>query len=109
LGCGAHHADGPRRRWVREPLEGQPVDPHHGLGRRGFTLVLLGVLVAVVTMRGGSADPVTQAVYAVAAGALLVFAVWTAATAARGSVIFFKICPVVKSLAAALLIAAIAL
>ena len=36
----------------------------------GFTLVLLGVLVAVVTMRGGSADPVTQAVYAVAAGAL---------------------------------------
>jgi hypothetical protein len=52
---------------------------------------------------------VTQAVYAVAAGALLVFAVWTAATAARGSVIFFKICPVVKSLAAALLIAAIAL
>ena len=75
----------------------------------GFTLVLLGVLVAVVTMRGGSADPVTQAVYAVAAGALLVFAVWTAATAARGSVIFFKICPVVKSLAAALLIAAIAL
>lgn len=75
----------------------------------GFTLVLLGVLVAVVTMRGGSADPVTQAVYAVASGALLVFAVWTAATAARGSVIFFKICPVVKSLAAALLIAAIAL
>jgi hypothetical protein len=63
----------------------------------------------VVTMRGGSADPVTRAVYAVAAGALLVFAVWTAATAARGSVIFFKICPVVKSLAAALLIAAIAL
>jgi zinc transporter ZupT len=60
----------------------------------GFTLVLLGVLVAVVTMRGGSADPVTQAVYAVAAGALLVFAVWTAATAARGSVIFFEICPV---------------
>jgi zinc transporter ZupT len=51
----------------------------------GFTLVLLGVLVAVVTMRGGSADPVTQAAYAVAAGALLVFAVWTAATAARGS------------------------
>jgi hypothetical protein len=75
----------------------------------GFTLVLLGVLVAVVTMRGGSADPVTQAVYAVAAGALLVFAVWTAATAAWGWVIFFKICPVVKSLAAALLIAAIAL
>jgi hypothetical protein len=53
----------------------------------GFTLVLLGVLVAAVTMRGGSADPVTQAVYAVASGALLVFAVWTAATAARGSVI----------------------
>jgi hypothetical protein len=52
---------------------------------------------------------VTQAVYAVAAGALLVFAVWTASTAARGSVSFFKICPVVKSLAAALLIAAIAL
>jgi hypothetical protein len=50
--------------------------------------VLLGVLVAVVTMRGGSADPVTQAVYAVAAGALLVFAVWTAATAARSWVIF---------------------
>jgi len=66
--------------------------------------------VAVVTMRGGAADPVTQAVYAVAAGALLVFAVSTASTtAARGSVIFFKICPVVKSLAAALLIAAIAL
>ena len=27
----------------------------------------LGVLVAVITMRGGSADPVTQAVYAAAA------------------------------------------
>jgi methyl coenzyme M reductase alpha subunit len=59
----------------------------------GFTVVLLGVLVAVVTMRGGAADPVTQAVYVVAAGALLVFAVWTAATATQGSVIFFKICP----------------
>jgi hypothetical protein len=109
LGCGAHHADGPSRRWVREPLEGQPVVLTMDWVAEGFTLVLLGVLVAVVTMRGGSADPVTQAVYAVAAGALLVFAVWTAATAARGSVIFFKICPVVKSLAAALLIAAIAL
>ena len=51
----------------------------------------------------------TQAMYAVAAGALQVFAVWTAATAARGSIIFFKTCPVVKSLAAAFLIAAIAL
>ena len=69
LGCGAHHADGPRRRWVRESLEGQLVDPHHGLGRRGLHAGAPRGAGGVVTIRGGSADPGTQAVYAVGAGA----------------------------------------
>jgi hypothetical protein len=54
-------------------------------------------------------NPVVTAVYGLAAGMLLVMAVLTAVTGARGSVVFFKICPVVKTVAAVLLLASIVL
>lgn len=72
----------------------------------GLALVFLGVLAVAVTAGSGAED--SRLVYGLAAGMLLVMAAWTAATGARGSVVFFKLCPAVKSAAAALLIAAAA-
>jgi hypothetical protein len=73
----------------------------------GMTLIFLGVLAAAVTARGGATNVVTQTVYGLTAGMLVAMAAWTALTGARSSVVFFKVCPIVKTTAAALLVAAI--
>jgi hypothetical protein len=73
----------------------------------GITLTFMGVLVGLITAMGQPSDPVVTAVDGLAAGMLLVMAVLTAVTGARGSVVFFKICPIVKTTAAVLLIASI--
>jgi hypothetical protein len=75
----------------------------------GITLTFLGGLIGLVTAVDRVSNPVVTAVYGLAAGMLLVMAVLTAVTGARGSVIFFKICPIVKTLAAVLLLASIVL
>ncbi len=75
----------------------------------GLALVFLGALVALVTLRGSPSDPVTVGVYGLTAGMLAVMAALTAATAARGTIVFFKICPIVKITAALMLIVSIAL
>ena len=75
----------------------------------GITLTFLGGLIGLVTALDRVSNPVVSAVYGLAAGMLLVMAVLTAVTGARGSVIFFKICPIVKTVAALLLLASIAL
>jgi hypothetical protein len=75
----------------------------------GMTLIFLGLLTTVVTARGSSGNDVLIAVYAITAAMLVAMAAWTGATGARTSVVFFKLCPVVKTIAAILLVAAIAL
>lgn len=75
----------------------------------GITLTFLGGLIGLVTALDRVSNPVVTAVYGFAAGMLLVMAVLTATTGARGSVIFFKICPIVKTVAALLLLASIVL
>ncbi len=75
----------------------------------GVSLIFIGALVALVTARGGLADTVTHAVYAISAAMLLAMAVLTASTAARGSVPFFKLCPFVKSAMAVMLLVSIGL
>lgn len=71
----------------------------------GITMLFLAALVAVVTALGGPSSAVVRAVYSLTAAALVVLAVLTALTGARGSVIFFKICPAFLTCAAALLVA----
>ncbi len=73
----------------------------------GLALGFLGLLAVVVTLGVSHGD--RRLVYGLIAAMLLVMAAWTAVTGARGSVVFFKLCPLVKSGAAALLIAAAAL
>lgn len=75
----------------------------------GLTLVFLGALVALVTLRGDPSDAVMVSVYAACAVMLLLLAALTASTGARGSVVFFKACPIVKSTAAVLLLVSLVL
>lgn len=75
----------------------------------GLALVFLGALVALVTLLGSASDPVPVGVYWASAAMLLALAGLTASTGARGSVVFFKVCPLVKSTAALLLVTGIAL
>lgn len=65
----------------------------------------LAALVVAVTAVDADAD-VTAWVYRVAAGILVALAALTAATGARTAVIWFKICPVLLTGSAALLLAA---
>jgi hypothetical protein len=75
----------------------------------GISLIFLGILVGVVTMVGRGSSSVVATVYALAAAMLLIMAVLTALTGARGSVVFFKICPLVMTTAAVLLLASMIL
>jgi hypothetical protein len=75
----------------------------------GITLMFLGGLIGLVTALGRVSNPVVTAVYGLAASMLLVMAILTALTGARGSVVFFKICPFVKAAAAVLLLASMVL
>lgn len=70
-----------------------------------FTMWGIAALVVVVTAVGGQAA-VTAWVYRVAAGLLLALAALTALTGARTPVIWFKICPVLLTTSAALLLVA---
>ncbi len=72
----------------------------------GFALVFLGVLAAAVTLVEPPPNPVTLAVYRLAAGMLLVMAAWTAMTGARTPIVPIKICPFVKSAVAGILLVA---
>ena len=63
----------------------------------GLTLCFLGVLVLLISMSGGDANPVSLIVYRASAAMLLVMAGLTSLTGARTSIIPIKICPVVKT------------
>jgi hypothetical protein len=68
----------------------------------GLTLVFLGVLALLVTALAGPTAAGAGVAYRVSAGMLLVMALWTAVTGGRTRVVFFKICPFVKTLIAGL-------
>jgi len=72
----------------------------------GLALAFIGLLVLLVTAIHGSDDPVSLSVFRISAGMLLVMAAWTAVTGARTSILPIKICPVVKTAVAALLLVA---
>ena len=75
----------------------------------GISLIFLGILIGVVTVIGSVSSPVVATVYALVAAMLLIMALLTALTGARGSVVFFKICPLVKTTAAVLLLVSVIL
>jgi hypothetical protein len=64
------------------------------------------IVVVTATAAAGSGADVTAWVYRVAAGLLLALAALTAFTGARTSVIWFKICPVLLTASATLLLVA---
>lgn len=67
-----------------------------------FTMWGIAAMVIAATAAGGA----VTAVYRVAAALLVALGVLTAVTGARTSVVWFKVCPVVMAVAAALLLAA---
>ncbi len=71
-----------------------------------FTMWGIAAVVIAATAAGGAAPSARASVYRAAAGLLLALAALTAMTGARTPVIWFKICPVLLSSAAALLLAA---
>jgi hypothetical protein len=70
----------------------------------GLALIFLGVLVLVINILHGVDNPVSHTVFRLSTVMLLVMAALTAFTGARTKVVFFKICPVVKTFIAALII-----
>lgn len=71
-----------------------------------FTMWGIAVSVVVTTAVAGPDADATEWLYRVAAGLLVALAVLTAFTGARTAVIWFKICPILLSSSAALLLAA---
>ncbi len=70
----------------------------------GLTLCFIGALTLVVTVSAGPGGA-GRVVYWACAAMLLLLAVWTLVTGGRTAIVQFKICPLVKTLVAALLIA----
>ena len=70
----------------------------------GLTLIFLGVLPLLVTVLVGIRDRTAGIVYLACAVMLLVMAVLTGVTGARTSTIWYKLCPAVKTIVAALFI-----
>jgi len=70
----------------------------------GLTLAFLGLLGVAITASAGPRAAGAAVTYRAVAGMLIAMAAWTAVTGGRTAVVFFKICPFVKSLAALLLL-----
>jgi len=66
---------------------------------------LAGIIVSV-TIVGGAGSHTSQWVYRVVAALLVALAVLTGLTGARTPVIWFKVCPILLTLSAGLLLAA---
>jgi len=71
----------------------------------GLSFVFVAVLIAAFTASAVEAAASALA-YRVSAGFLVVVGIWTAMTGARTGVIWFKMCPVVMSVSATLLVVA---
>jgi len=70
----------------------------------GLTLCFIGALVLLVVLLGGAGAPSSLIVYQACAAMLLITAVWTGLTGARTPVLPMKLCPVVKTVVAVLLL-----
>jgi hypothetical protein len=71
-----------------------------------MTMWFIAVMVVISAASGGSHRALADLVYWVSAAMLVALAALTAVTGARTPVVFFKICPVLQSAAAAALVAA---
>lgn len=71
-----------------------------------FTMWGLAAVIVVSTAVGGAGSDVTAWVYRASAGLLLALAILTGLTGARTPVVWFKICPVLLSASAVLLVVA---
>jgi hypothetical protein len=70
----------------------------------GLVLMFIGGLCALLTLVVGPQAAGARTVYWACAAMLLVLATWTALMGGRTRVVQFKICPIVKSVVAGLLI-----
>jgi len=68
----------------------------------GLLLCFIGVLTGLVTFTVPHGTAAATLVYRVSAVMLLVMAAWTLVTGGRTAVVFFKICPAVKTAVALL-------
>jgi hypothetical protein len=75
----------------------------------GLTLIFLGVLPTLVTILADPPGRATNIVYLACAVMLLVMALLTLLTGARTPTIWYKICPVVKTVVAVLFILSVML
>jgi hypothetical protein len=73
----------------------------------GTTLIFIGVLTLLINILNGHQNPVSLNVFRISAVMLIIMAVLTAFTGARTKVIFFKICPFIKTISAVLLLLAV--
>jgi hypothetical protein len=70
----------------------------------GLALAFVGALVALVTILGGSNEPVTQAVVWAVAGFCIVMGGWTFIVGHHSSIMPIRLCPLVLAVAAVLLV-----
>ena len=72
----------------------------------GLALVFIGVSTFVLTLVAGLSDPIAALVYRMNAAALIVFAIWTYVAGFKTDLLPIKLCPVVLTSAAGLILAA---
>jgi hypothetical protein len=70
----------------------------------GLALIFIGLLVLLLTLSGEADDSVAVAVYRFSALGLVTLAVLSAFTGARTSILPMRLCPVIKTSAAALIV-----
>ena len=73
----------------------------------GTTLIFIGVLTLLINILNGYQNPVSSNVFRISALMLIIMAILTAFTGARTKVVFFKICPLIKTIGAVLLLLAV--
>ena len=75
----------------------------------GLALAFVGVLVALVTLVGGADDPVTRVVVGAVAGFCIVMGGWTFIVGRHSTILPIRLCPLVLTAAAMLLVLGIVL
>ena len=73
----------------------------------GITLIFIGTLILLINVLNGYKNPASLNVYRISAAILIIMAILTAFTGARTKVVFFKICPFIKTIVAVLLLLAV--
>ncbi len=73
----------------------------------GTTLIFIGILTLLINILNEYQNPVSLNVLRISAVMLIIMAILTAFTGARTKVIFFKICPLIKTIGAVLLLLAV--